>query len=227
MAQARPSPIQAISLVDQVTRRLRERIIDGTLPAGRSVSITRLAEEMGVSHIPVREALRHLESEGLIALRPGRGAMVTALRTEDVRGIYRIRRWIEPELAALSCSMVTKEDLAQLKEWLAVLRKGPIDEEIPVHKTFHFMLLRPAASEWDVRILEYLWNANERYARLIFQPSSRARREHLESAHAALLVAVRSRNPERVRRSVLEHLNGNERALLDALEPSDIGQIGE
>jgi len=227
MAQVRPSPIQAISLVDQVTRQLRERIIDGTLPAGRSVSITRLAEGMGVSHIPVREALRHLESEGLIALRPGRGAMVTALRTEDVRGIYRIRRWIEPELAALSCSMVTKEDLAQLKEWLTVLRKGPIDEEIPVHKGFHFMLLRPAASEWDVRILEYLWNANERYARLIFEPSSKARRERLESAHATLLVAVRSRNPERVRRSVLEHLNENERALLEALEPSDIGQIGD
>jgi DNA-binding GntR family transcriptional regulator len=227
MAQVKPGAIRAISLVDQVTSQLREHIIDGTVPPGRSISITRVAEEMGVSHIPVREALRQLENEGLIALRPGHGATVTPLRAEDVRSIYRIRRWIEPELAALSCPLVTKEDIAQIKDRLEVLREGPISEDIPAHKSFHFMLLRPAASEWDLRILEYLWNANERYARLIFQPSSTADREHLGSAHTALWSAVRSRKPDRVRNSVLEHLNENEAILLDALVPFEAARAAD
>jgi len=215
-----PSPVKAVSLVDQVTHHLREQIINGELPAGGSIAIIRLAEQMDVSHIPVREALRRLETEGLVAIRAGRGAMVTPLRTEDVRGIYRIRRWIEPELAALSSAMITKEDFRTLEECLRVLEDGSIDDEINAHKSFHLNLLRPAASAWDNRILEYLWNANERYTRFYFRPPSHDHPKAIAESHASLLRAIRSRNAERIRTKLREHLDDNETALLKALEPA-------
>jgi DNA-binding GntR family transcriptional regulator len=214
-----PNPVKAVSLVDQVTHHLREQILNGELPAGGSISIIRLAEQMDVSHIPVREALRRLESEGLVAIRTGRGATVTPLRTEDVRGIYRIRRWIEPELAALSSAMITKRDLTTLEECLRILAEGSVDDEISAHKDFHQLILRPAASAWDIRILEYLWNANERYTRLYFRPPSHNHPKSIAVSHASLLKAIRSGNTDRIRAKLREHLDDNENALLKALSP--------
>jgi DNA-binding GntR family transcriptional regulator len=222
MPMSEPNLVKAVSLVDQVTHHLRERIINGELPAGRSISIIRLAEQMDVSHIPVREALRRLETEGLVAIRAGRGAMITPLRTDDVRGIYRIRRWIEPELAALSSEMITKRDFTMLEECLQVLTEGSVEDEITAHKDFHLMLLRPASSAWDIRILEYLWNANERYTRLYFLPPSHDHPKSVAASHVSLYKAMKSRNPDRIREKLREHLDDNQNALLEALEPSGI-----
>jgi DNA-binding GntR family transcriptional regulator len=217
MVSTERSSVRAVSLVDQVTDHLRDQIINGVLPAGQSIAIIRLAEQMDVSHIPVREALRRLETEGLVAIRTGRGAMVTPLRTEDVRGIYRIRRWIEPELAALSAPQLTKGDFSKLEALLTTLRDGGVEDEINAHKEFHLQLLLPAASEWDTRILEYLWNANERYTRLYFSPTPHDHPKTIAKSHAVLYKAIRSRDPDRIRSKLLEHLEDNERSLLEAV----------
>jgi DNA-binding GntR family transcriptional regulator len=227
MPRTGSNPIKAVSLVDQVTNHLREQIIDGQLPAGQSISIIRLAEQMDVSHIPVREALRRLETEGLIAIRAGHGATVTPLRTEDVRGIYRVRRWVEPELAALSSSMITKSDFAKLEECLQVFKDGSVEDEIAAHKEFHFYLLRPAASEWDMRILEYLWNANERYTRLYFRPPTHQNPKSIETSHATLYKALRSGEPDAIRSKLHEHLEDNETSLLKAVEAAGIDDSEE
>ena len=85
-------PIAHQSLVDRVTDELHRAILNGDIQPGSAVSIVELCEQFDVSHIPVREALRRLESEGLVSLRPGRSALVASLSPEDLADIYRLRK---------------------------------------------------------------------------------------------------------------------------------------
>jgi DNA-binding GntR family transcriptional regulator len=207
------------SLVDQVTTEIRRSISVGSLPPGEQFSVTTLAEQLGVSHIPVREALRRLESEGLVTMRPARRAIVRPMSRRDVDGIYRLRKMIEPTLARLNCELLTAEDRAKLQELLAFCGKedGGLEDGIMAHEDFHRQLITPAASEWDLRILAQVWNANRRYTRLLFDPADREARERLGRKHHQLLSAAKSGSPERLGAALLRHLEDGQKSLLKAI----------
>src|SRR6202012_921096 len=95
---------------------LRRSILSGALSPERELSLRELAEMLGVSIIPVREALRSLESEGLVLTRPGRSARVAPLDLEELQSIYRLRRRLEPEIAQRSCRLLTVAELDRLEE---------------------------------------------------------------------------------------------------------------
>jgi DNA-binding GntR family transcriptional regulator len=209
------------SAVDRVTGEIRRAVLNGELAPGRPFSIGELSGQLGVSHIPVREALRHLAAQGLIILRPGRSAMVSPLDREELRGIFRLRQLIEPELAARSCSRLTEADLDAAEQLLEAYNHGEhdADELWSIHHELHLALLRPAASEWDLRILALLWHASDRYTRVVFDtyavsPPDRAARGVM---HRALLAAARSGSPAEIRRAVSEHLSDNEAACLERI----------
>jgi DNA-binding GntR family transcriptional regulator len=219
--------VVANSLVDQVTTEIRRSITFGTLPPGEQFSVTMLAEQLGVSHIPVREALRRLESEGLVTMRPARRAIVRPMNRHDVEGIYRLRKLIEPALARVNCEFLTAEALTRLKDLLSIYDStdSTLEEEITAHEEFHLQLITPAASEWDLRVLAYVWNANRRYARLLFNPADRETNERLGRKHHQLLSAARSRSPDRVGTALLRHLEDNEKALLKAIGDDASGPV--
>lgn len=209
------------SAVDRVTAQVRRAVLSGALPPGRTFSTAELSAQLGVSHIPVREALRRLDAQGLVVLRPGRKAMVSPLDRDELRAIFRLRQLIEPDLAARSVSMLGHADLDRANTLLADYTHGAEDpdELWRFHHDLHLTLLRPAASEWDLRILAQLWHASDRYTRVVFDPyavSSRDR-EAREAAHRALLAAARSGSPAEIRRSVSEHLLDNEAACLERI----------
>src|SRR3954467_8550091 len=77
---------------DRVTADKRRAVLSGALPPGRTFSTAELSTQLGVSHIPVREALRRLDAQGSIVLRPGRKAMVSPLDRDELRAIFRLRR---------------------------------------------------------------------------------------------------------------------------------------
>ena len=97
------------SAVDLVTSEIRRAVLTGALPAGEQFSIRDLAAQLGVSHIPIREALRRLESQGLIVLRQARSASVAPLSTSDLEAIYRLRYLIELPLAGASAGATQPE----------------------------------------------------------------------------------------------------------------------
>jgi DNA-binding GntR family transcriptional regulator len=207
-------PVEATSVVDQVTREIRRSILSGALRPGQQFSLREIASDLGVSFIPVREALRRLEGQGLVVTQRGKSASVVPLSSDDLHGIYRLRRQIEPEIAARSCLLLGEADLARLDEVVrrfADERLG-VDEVYEAHHNFHLELLRPAATPWDIRTMENLWHAAERYIRLAFgglddAPDEHSRREH---AHREMIDAFRNRDPRAVAASVLHHLNANE-----------------
>ena len=99
---------------------IRRAVLSGVLPPGRKFSIAELSVQFGVSHIPVREALRRLEAQGLIVLRPGRSAMVSPLDRDELRAIFRLRQLLEPDLAARSCAFLTDEDFERAAQLLGM-----------------------------------------------------------------------------------------------------------
>ena len=105
-------PIEPRSVVEQVMTELRRSILSGALAPGRELSLRELAEMLQVSIIPVREALRSLESEGLVVTRPGRSARVAPLDLGELQGLYRLRRRLEPEIAQRSCRLLSESRVA-------------------------------------------------------------------------------------------------------------------
>jgi DNA-binding GntR family transcriptional regulator len=209
------------STVDRVSAELRDSIISGTLPPGEPFTIHEVTTQMGVSHIPVREAMRRLESEGLIEMRPGRSAIVRPVDAEEVQSIYRVRLALEPHLARLSRPRLRASDFAEAEALLEVY-SGPTDviRELNQHMEFHLILLRPAASEWDLRILRYLWQASERYVRLLFDPEDEALQARHLKRHRSLLEAARTASPSGMEQAIRQHLEQNETWLLQAITPA-------
>jgi DNA-binding GntR family transcriptional regulator len=216
-------PIESRSVVEQVMTELRRSILSGALAPGRELSLRELAEMLQVSIIPVREALRSLESEGLVLTRPGRSARVAPLDLDELRGLYRLRRRLEPEIAQRSCRLLSGAELDRLEQQAVGFgaEDRTMNDIYDAHHDFHLALLAPAATSWDIRILSTLWRASERYIRIGWgrldpDPQEHPRREQY---HLELVAAFRQRDPEVAAGAVLQHLSRNEQTALLALGP--------
>ncbi|WP_410631637.1 GntR family transcriptional regulator [Amycolatopsis sp. cmx-4-83] len=227
-------PIQRIesrSVTELVTAELRRSIVAGDLAPGEPFSLRRVAEMLDVSFIPVREAVRNLESEGLIITRPGRSAIVAPLDLEDLQAIYRLRRTLEPELAARSCRVISVAELDRLAAQAVDFgdARHTIQTVYDSHHEFHAALLAPAASPWDVRLMNLLWRAAERYIRIGFGSAEGAAGDNHrhQRAHEDLLDVFRGRDPVAVREAVLVHLTHNEESALAALRKATVVVEGQ
>ncbi|HEY5362351.1 MAG TPA: GntR family transcriptional regulator [Streptosporangiaceae bacterium] len=203
---------QNVSAVDLVTAEIRRSILTGALPAGEQFSIRELARQLGVSHIPVREALRLLESQGLIVLSHTRSASVASLSIEDITAIYRLRLRIEPDLAARSVPLQTPDLLRQAEAALKRSRSAGPDLAWRAHCEFHERLIAPVATEWDLRIMHTLWRAAERYTLLVFDPTTidQAERQRRYDRHAGLLRIAVAGNGPALEAALTAHLTFNE-----------------
>src|SRR5262252_10095689 len=114
------SAIPRQSLTSAVADKLRDQIIRGEISEGTQLRQDAIASQYRVSRIPVREALRQLDAEGLITIVPNRGAVVPALSPDDIEELFSIRALLEPEVLKLSIPSLTKEDFSEAD---AVLRK--------------------------------------------------------------------------------------------------------
>jgi DNA-binding GntR family transcriptional regulator len=213
--------LDVVSVVDLVTVEIRRSILSGDLEPGQEFSLRKIAEQLGVSLIPVREALRGLESQGLVLTRRAKSALVAPLEPQEFRDLYRLRRTIEPEIAGRASALLTPADF----ERLDTLQKAhasadDADERHEAHHALHVEMLRPATTPWDERVLDMLWHASERYVRyafdrLVAHPSEPARRGR---AHADLLDAVRTGDPKTASEALAQHLVHTETVVLAALE---------
>jgi DNA-binding GntR family transcriptional regulator len=216
--------IQRVSLVDNVTERLRSALLTGDIQPGERIRVTALEKRFGVSHIPIREALRRLETEGLIVTLPQRAAVAAGVALDDLTGIYDLRRIIEGHVARRAAERMTDEALARIEAALADLETAAAHPGSPLfwerHRDFHWAVLEPGANAWVRRMVDQLWLAAERYVRLfVSETLDRAMREHRE-----LAAACRARSPERVEAVLLRHLDRSERVIGEGLRRSEGGE---
>jgi DNA-binding GntR family transcriptional regulator len=221
-----PRPVAQKSVVDLVIDEVRRSILEGALPPGAPVSIADLSSSLNVSHIPVREALRRLEGEGLVELRRSRSAVVASLTADDLADVFHLRGLLEADMMARAVRHYTDEHLAEVEDAYAALevRSGDTAEDLAArHTEFHRLLYAPAASDWDWRVFDILWQAGERYMYLILGSSMRAGDTDFRDAHTEILDAARSRSVRAARKATLAHLDRGVRLVGTALQPGQDG----
>ncbi|QCX27625.1 GntR family transcriptional regulator [Nocardioides jishulii] len=209
------------SLVDRVTEELHRAILNGDIPPGSTISIVELCKEFDVSHIPVREALRRLESEGAVSLRPGRSAVVTSLSADDLTNIYSLRKLIEGELVVKA---TPKLDAAALERAEAAMNEyATIEREASrlaaAHHAFHAAFLDDVLGPADRRVLELLWTSSDRYLHLLLSDLDKGpeKTQARIDEHQQLLDLARAGQTEQLREAWIAHLDNSEKALLKAL----------
>ena len=198
-----------LPLRDVVFQTLRQSILTGQMEPGERLMEVQLAEELGVSRTPVREALRQLELEGLVQIIPNRGAFVTGIQAQDVRDIYMIRARLEGLCARWACENITKEQMDEMEEnvYLAEFhaKKGNMEQMAELDNQFHRILYASGASKMLEHLLEDYHQYVMRIRRKTLSTPDRAIASNKE--HHGIMEAIKANNPDLAEKLASEHMN--------------------
>ncbi|HEX8661209.1 MAG TPA: GntR family transcriptional regulator, partial [Brevundimonas sp.] len=194
-------------LPDQIFTEARERILSGRLPADSPIRQDALAIELGVSKIPLREALARLESDGLVVSHPNRGFIVRPLSRADAEDVFDLRLRIEPNacvLGALGADQAAHDAArAAFAALDAALRNGLADIGRR-NREFHLALVRPSGRGVTIETVDRLLALSERYVRVHLGEHRRLDRASHE--HETVLCAWLERRTEVLRRETQAHI---------------------
>jgi DNA-binding GntR family transcriptional regulator len=224
--QQRLSPV---SIVDQVTNSVRRSILRGEFKPGSSFSITQLVKTLGVSAIPVREALQRLEAQGLILRRYARTAVVAPISTEELRDIYDLRILVECETVGKAAPLLDDASMSELSLHMKAMQGLALNDEAfwAHHSDFHHVLLAPALTPLRERVVRQLWHAAERYVRLVYDEAGAAARPDTHDLHNRLFQAARTRSARELKRELAQHYQENMKHMLVALASFNAQSTGE
>lgn len=195
--------------------RLRERIFAHEIPPGTWIDEQTLAAEYGISRTPLREALKVLAAEGMVTLKPRRGAYVTEVSDRDLDDIFPVLALLEARCAHEATEHARPEDIRRLDAIHDTLEKhaaaGNLDRFFEANQDFHRALLDLAGNRWLEQVIQDL----RRVLRLTRHHSLLAQGRVAESLHEhrAILAAIRSRNAERAGELMRAHLGQGRTAI--------------
>lgn len=162
--------IQQVNLPQRVAAWLRNQILSGAREPGATLVVRDLVERLGVSHIPIREALRELEAESLVVSKPGQSVVVAGVDIEELRDLYRLRRLLEIDAIHRAFDAYTPEYLDGARsifdELLGMTPRKEDSRWWAVHKRYHWWFLEPGLTQWSTKLLQLVWQSSERYQRL-------------------------------------------------------------
>ncbi|MCP3733935.1 GntR family transcriptional regulator [Sphingomonas sp. RP10(2022)] len=197
------------TLSERVFEIVREQIVIGRLATDTPIRQDALAAQLGVSKIPLREALARLEQEGLLVSHANRGYFVQPMSAEQVDEIYALRLTIEPAAAAhaaLVADGAARAQTAEAFERLDSAAGSNLAEVAVRNRDFHTALVRPGGRLLTTQLVERLSILAERYVVAHLQPAGRESRAHLE--HRGLLDAWMARDAVTLEALLLQHIAG-------------------
>lgn len=192
-----------------VYEELKNQILTGEIPPGTRMMEVELAEVLGVSRTPVREAIRKLEKEGLVKIEPRRGAYASELSVKDMVDILEVRQSMEG-LAAFYCAQrINEEQKAQLRDYALCFNKavedGIYEDMIKYDTKFHHLIVECCNNEILVNMIEQLQEMVLRFRYLYYSDFKRA--EMMPAEHREIYDAVVSGNAEKAREAAAIHIN--------------------
>lgn len=203
---------------DQLADVVRERILAGALQPGDPIRQDTLAAELGVSKIPLREALARLEQAGLLTLIPNRGFVVRPMNRSELDEIYALRLKLEPDAVALGAKCATEVERERAIAALSTFKREAADRRGSGgthNRALHLALIRPSGQNLTSNILEQLHVMADRYVCKHLEPlgrNARADREHDELVEAWL-----ARDTVRVKQLMRQHIAGTLKDLHEQL----------
>jgi DNA-binding GntR family transcriptional regulator len=179
---------------EAVLAELRRFIATGLLRPGQQIVQDALAIQLGVSRVPLREALKILEGEGQVTYVAHRGYFVIELSLSDLLEVYRIREILEAEAITIAVPQMTAEDIDRLEEAERDVQAAADNADVvamaSANQRFHFALIEACALPRLVRLIRLLWDATEVYRSVYF--SEEPNRELVTSEHRAVVTAVKA-----------------------------------
>jgi len=213
-------------LRDWVEEQLRDAILSGAFESGTWLRQQHLADELGVSQMPIREALKELAAQGLVEHVPYRGMRVVAFSPDDVVDLYAHRSFLEGRAAAAAAAHITPETVAELQRLLDEMNGHMAPEELNVYRDlnrrFHEAVFEASRRPYLIRTLRQMWEAFPTMLWSTFPDvasSSLSERDEADSwEHRAILAALAQEDMEEAERRVREHIETAGRHLVAFLK---------
>ncbi len=207
--------LQRDTLPMQVLNKLMDWIMDGKLKMGEKLNTEELAKQLGVSRMPIREALSSLEKMGLAESVPYVGTRLVTLTQDDILQIYMMRQMLEPMAAANACMKITEEGIQILEEihqeYIQIVKAPQLDAK-SVHlqnRKFHFAIYEMSGMNRVCSVVESLWDTLS-FFKLIYGREFIKNSEDMEkmiAEHQGYLDAMKQRDAKTLKESLYENLN--------------------
>ncbi len=201
-----------LPLRDVVFNTLRQAILKGELEPGERLMEIQLAERLGVSRTPIREAIRKLELEGLVLMIPRKGAEVAEISEKSLREVLEVRRSLEELAIELACQRITPEELTTLEEaenrFARAVEDGEVMAIAESDENYHELIYQATANDRLVQILNNLREQMYRYRLEYIKDEDR--RQILVVEHEHILRAVRRRDIADAKSAVREHIDNQQ-----------------
>lgn len=197
-------------MATSATEALRELIVMGEIPAGTPLRLEDLAEQLGMSISPVREAVRQLESLGLAEHVPYKGARVTAIDAHEMHDVYEARLALETLAVQHAATRWDDTADAQLEMVLDVLSDAYAAGERPAiirgNTAFHDSIAQASGSRWLPRLLRPLLETSERFGAFVIGEPDKETYEVEETGHRAIVAACQAHDADEAERALASHL---------------------
>lgn len=207
-------------LREVIFNSLREAIIIGELRPGERLMEVQLAEKMGVSRTPVREAIRKLELEGLVNMIPRKGAHVAELSVKDIMDVLEVRASLDGLATALAAERITDDELKELKfingQFATYIEKENINSSIKKDVEFHDIIYKASRNDKLIAILNNLREQVQRFRVIYIKDYSSPK--NLIKEHNDIFEAMETRNPESARGLAKTHIVNQEATILNSLK---------
>lgn len=208
------------TVTSAVTEELRGQILSGAITEGEQLRQDAIAARFQVSRIPVREALRQLEAEGLVVFYPHRGAVVSALSIDEIRELFDIRRLLECDLLRHAIPNMTEADVAAaqavLDDYAAAIAANDVASFGALNWRFHHALYAAAARPRSLDIVRTVNNNVDRYLRT--QLTLKGEQDIALHDHSALLEMCRDGRAEEAVALLADHIRNGGESLITYLE---------
>ncbi|WP_409333217.1 GntR family transcriptional regulator [Trujillonella humicola] len=198
---------------------LRRAIVEGELRPGKHIQQDEIAERIGVSLIPAREALKVLEGEGQVTYIPRKGYFVSELHAEDLIEVNMLRELLEDRAARAAVDLLDDDALDRLEQAAedcsVASTTGDVAAELAANRRFHFGIFEVGGGTHMMRLIRLLWESTEAYRAIYY--NNEAERHAADEAHERILDAARARDADRLVAELDAHRDRALRTLVQIL----------
>lgn len=210
-------------LRDVIFDTLREAIIVGELKPGQRLMEVQLAEKMGVSRTPVREAIRKLELEGLVEMLPRKGAHVADLSVKDIMDVLEVRATLDGLATSLSATRITDDEKKELRhlldQFINYVEKENLQGSIKKDVEFHDVIYRSSRNDKLIQISNNLREQIQRF-RIVYIKDYSSSRELIRE-HTEIYEAIIAGNPETAMEAARRHIKNQEETIIRSLKRNE------
>lgn len=205
-----------LPLRDVVFNTLRQSILTGELKPGERLMEIHLADKLGVSRTPIREAIRKLELEGLVTMIPRRGAEVAQITEKNLRDVLEVRRALDALAAELACERISEEKLEQLKDacdnFEAETKQGNANQVALADVAFHDIILEASNNS---RLVQMIGNFSQQMYRYRLEyVKDESNYDQLIAEHRMIYDAISRRDKEVAAAAMRGHIDNQEKAVI-------------